>query len=321
MRAHLDDADLSAAARYERRFRHDVMAHIHAFGDQAPAARPYLHLGATSAFVTDNADLVVMREGLRLLLGRLVAVLCLWRDSPGARRAALSRLHPLPAGPAHHGRKARHPVDAGPRARRGRTFSSHSRASVSRMSGYHRNPGCLPGALCRRRREGAGAGAPGHRQAGVRRAVRCHRTDLSPQGRQYGARRAQWDRAISRQDGRRPPAAPARGRVAGAVRVRAGGLQCHGLQAKSHAGRTHHRTRPLRHLAAGQWSAYRGESMAGANPGRQRQPAAHPAGGLPGRRCHSGAGDQCRSGIWRCGRKSSPVTSRSRCPSWPPSAG
>ena len=75
MRAHLDDADLEAAARYERRFRHDVMAHIHAFGDQAPAARPYLHLGATSAYVTDNADLVIMRDGLRLLLGRLVAVL------------------------------------------------------------------------------------------------------------------------------------------------------------------------------------------------------------------------------------------------------
>ena len=75
MRAHLDDADLAAAARYERRFRHDVMAHIHAFGEQAPAARPYLHLGATSAFVTDNADLLVMRDGLRLLLGRLIAVL------------------------------------------------------------------------------------------------------------------------------------------------------------------------------------------------------------------------------------------------------
>ena len=75
MRAHLDDADLEAAARYERRFRHDVMAHVHAFGDQAPAARPFLHLGATSAFVTDNADLIVMRDGLRLLLGRLIAVL------------------------------------------------------------------------------------------------------------------------------------------------------------------------------------------------------------------------------------------------------
>jgi adenylosuccinate lyase len=75
LRAHLDDADLAAAAKYERRFRHDVMAHVHALGDQAPAARPFLHLGATSAYVTDNADLVVMREGLRILLGRLIAVL------------------------------------------------------------------------------------------------------------------------------------------------------------------------------------------------------------------------------------------------------
>src|SRR5919206_3387223 len=75
MRAHLDTADLAAAARYERRFRHDVMAHVHAFGDQAPAARPFLHLGATSAFVTDNADLILMRRGLELLLGRLIAVL------------------------------------------------------------------------------------------------------------------------------------------------------------------------------------------------------------------------------------------------------
>ncbi len=75
MRAHLDDADLAAAAAYEKRFRHDVMAHVHQFGDQAPAARGFLHLGATSAFVTDNADVLVIREGLRLVLGRLLAVL------------------------------------------------------------------------------------------------------------------------------------------------------------------------------------------------------------------------------------------------------
>ncbi|HEX6091518.1 MAG TPA: lyase family protein, partial [Gemmatimonadales bacterium] len=75
MRAHLDDADLAAAATFERRFRHDVMAHIHAFGEQAPAARPYIHLGATSCFVTDNSDLIIQRDALRLVLGRLVAVL------------------------------------------------------------------------------------------------------------------------------------------------------------------------------------------------------------------------------------------------------
>jgi adenylosuccinate lyase len=75
LRAHLDDADLDKAAEYEKRLRHDVMAHIHALGDQAPAARPFLHLGATSAYVTDNADLLLMREGMQILLGRVAAVL------------------------------------------------------------------------------------------------------------------------------------------------------------------------------------------------------------------------------------------------------
>src|SRR6266581_3604013 len=73
--AHLDDADPERAAEHEKRLRHDVMAHIHHLGEQAPAARAYLHLGATSAYVTDNTDLILMREGLELLLGRLAAVL------------------------------------------------------------------------------------------------------------------------------------------------------------------------------------------------------------------------------------------------------
>ena len=75
LRAHLDDADVTRAAELEKRLRHDIMAHIHALGEQAPAARPFLHLGATSAYVTDNADLILMREALTLLLGRIAAVL------------------------------------------------------------------------------------------------------------------------------------------------------------------------------------------------------------------------------------------------------
>jgi adenylosuccinate lyase len=75
LRAHLEDVDLARVVEIEKRLRHDVMAHIHALGEQAPAARPFLHLGATSAFVTDNTDLILMREALTLLLGRLAAVL------------------------------------------------------------------------------------------------------------------------------------------------------------------------------------------------------------------------------------------------------
>ena len=75
MRGHLDDIDFGAVATYERRFRHDVMAHVHAFADVAPAAAPFIHFGATSAFVTDNADLILARRGLDLLRGKIVDVL------------------------------------------------------------------------------------------------------------------------------------------------------------------------------------------------------------------------------------------------------
>jgi adenylosuccinate lyase len=75
MRTHLDDIDFGKAAELERRFRHDVMAHVETFAAAAPAARPFIHLGATSAFVTDNADLVLMREGLSLLRAKIIAVL------------------------------------------------------------------------------------------------------------------------------------------------------------------------------------------------------------------------------------------------------
>ena len=89
MRANLDKIDFKAVAAYEKRFRHDVMAHVHAFGNVAPAAKPFIHLGATSAFVTDNADLILMRRGLNLLRDRLLEVLRSlavfaerWRDQP-----------------------------------------------------------------------------------------------------------------------------------------------------------------------------------------------------------------------------------------------
>jgi adenylosuccinate lyase len=75
MRGNLDRIDFDAVAAYEKRFRHDVMAHVHAFGDVAPKAKPFIHLGATSAYVTDNADLILMRRGLDLLRGRAMDVL------------------------------------------------------------------------------------------------------------------------------------------------------------------------------------------------------------------------------------------------------
>ena len=67
--------DYANANEYEKKFRHDVMAHVHAYGDAAPAARPIIHLGATSAFVGDNTDLIQIRDGFELIKIKLVNVI------------------------------------------------------------------------------------------------------------------------------------------------------------------------------------------------------------------------------------------------------
>jgi adenylosuccinate lyase len=74
MRAHLDDVDLDDIRRREGELRHDVMAHVHSFGDLCPKAKPILHLGATSAYVQDNGDQILLREGLDLVRRGLVNV-------------------------------------------------------------------------------------------------------------------------------------------------------------------------------------------------------------------------------------------------------
>ena len=74
MARHLDDIDFKKAAAYEKKFRHDCFAHIHTFADAAPKAAPIIHLGATSCDITDNADLIVIRDALQITAGKLAAV-------------------------------------------------------------------------------------------------------------------------------------------------------------------------------------------------------------------------------------------------------
>jgi adenylosuccinate lyase len=75
MAKHLEDIDFNKAANYEKKFRHDVVAHIHTFAQAAPKAAPIIHLGETSCFVTDNTDLILMREALRIIAGKVAAVI------------------------------------------------------------------------------------------------------------------------------------------------------------------------------------------------------------------------------------------------------
>ncbi|MBA2479473.1 MAG: adenylosuccinate lyase [Planctomycetes bacterium] len=75
MEAHVTDIDYEMAKREEKKRRHDVMAHVHTFGHAAPSAAAIIHLGATSCYVTDNTDLIVMREGLGMLADKLARVI------------------------------------------------------------------------------------------------------------------------------------------------------------------------------------------------------------------------------------------------------
>ncbi len=108
LKAHVDDIDFAAAQAYEKKLRHDVMAHVHAYGDVCSAARPIIHLGATSCYVTDNTDLILMRQGLSLVAGRLAGVIDALATFAQQHRdlPCLAFTHLQPAQPTTVGKRA-----------------------------------------------------------------------------------------------------------------------------------------------------------------------------------------------------------------------
>lgn len=108
MKAAREDVDFARIAALERELRHDVMAHVHAFGEKAPLAKPILHLGATSCYVADGADLILMQRGLRILRARLIggmralAAFC----AAQAEQPILGFTHFQPAQPTTLGKRA-----------------------------------------------------------------------------------------------------------------------------------------------------------------------------------------------------------------------
>lgn len=108
LRAHRDDINYEDAERREREVRHDVMSHVYAYGLQCPAARGILHLGATSCYVGDNTDLIIMREALTLLREKLLNVMKLLADFSERYRglATLAFTHLQPAQPTTVGKRA-----------------------------------------------------------------------------------------------------------------------------------------------------------------------------------------------------------------------
>lgn len=108
LKAHVDDIDFEVARGHEKRLRHDVMAHVHTYGDVCPSAKGIIHLGATSCFVTDNTDLILLRDAITLVRSRLVGVIkslasfaAQYRDLP-----CLGFTHLQPAQPTTVGKRA-----------------------------------------------------------------------------------------------------------------------------------------------------------------------------------------------------------------------
>jgi len=104
----VDDIDFDRAAQYERELRHDVMAHVHAYRDRCPNAGGIIHLGATSCYVTDNTDLILMREGLEFLRSRLVTAIDALASFASRNRdlPCLGLTHLQPAQPTTVGKRA-----------------------------------------------------------------------------------------------------------------------------------------------------------------------------------------------------------------------
>ncbi len=107
LKAFRNDLNLDVANTYERKLRHDVMAHVHAYGDQCPEARPIIHLGATSCFVTDNADLILIRDAMRLIARRLASTIDQLAKVAAEHRAlpCLAFTHFQPAQPTTVGKR------------------------------------------------------------------------------------------------------------------------------------------------------------------------------------------------------------------------
>jgi adenylosuccinate lyase len=108
LKANVENINMEVANRYERKFRHDVMAHVHAYGDVCPKAAPIIHLGATSCYVTDNTDLILLRQSLQLTARRLAAVIDRLANFARQHRAlaCLGFTHLQPAQPTTVGKRA-----------------------------------------------------------------------------------------------------------------------------------------------------------------------------------------------------------------------
>jgi adenylosuccinate lyase len=108
LRSHIDEIDYEAIAKKEKEIRHDVMAHVYGYGLVCPKAKGIIHLGATSCYVTDNADILIYRDALSIVKSKLIGVIANLADFADEYRSlpALGYTHFQPAQPVTVGKRA-----------------------------------------------------------------------------------------------------------------------------------------------------------------------------------------------------------------------
>ena len=142
LKAHQDDINYEVAKEREKVVRHDVMSHVYAYGVQCPKAKGIIHLGATSCYVGDNTDIIVMTEALKVVKKKLVNVIAqLGAFAPD------TCIYPFPAGTADDGGQACDLMGTGICDGSGGSGVCAFRYEAARLQGYDRYTGELPGAF------------------------------------------------------------------------------------------------------------------------------------------------------------------------------
>ena len=145
LRAHITDIDYDYAAAREHEVRHDVMAHVLTYGACCPEAKPILHLGATSCYVGDNTDIILMREALEQIRSLLVNVIQALADFAEAHKGRPdARLHAFSGRAADDRRQARHALDAGSADGSRAAGVSARQSQAPRLQGHDRHGRELP---------------------------------------------------------------------------------------------------------------------------------------------------------------------------------
>ena len=285
-KAHVDTIDFAAAERYERKLRHDVMAHVHAYGDACPEARGIIHLGATSCYVTDNTDLILLRESLELVRSRLVAAIDRLATFAARTRDLACLASPIFSRPSRR-RSASGPA-CGPTTWC-TTWPKSSigwRRSSPRRQGHDRHAGQLPGLFGGDHAKVRELDELVADKLGFAGSYRRHRPDLFAQGRRPGAGHALGHRPKRAQVGHRLRLLHSRKELEEPFEEEQIGSSA--MAYKRNPMRAERICGLARFVISLESSGGRHgrHAVAGAHARRQRQPPADAAASLPGRRRH-----------------------------------